>query len=84
MPEDLLRLLRGDPEFYEPVRRLKLTDELITLPERFAAFAARVDDVIARPEHFNDEQWQFNQQVDGCIAQQKQFNERVESRFDRI
>ena len=77
MPEDLFRLLRGDPEFYEPARRLKLTDELITLPERFAAFAARVDDVIAKQEHFNDELRQFNQRVGWFIAQTEQFNERV-------
>ena len=89
--EDLLRLLREDPEFYEQVRRLILTDELIALPERFAAFATRVDDFIAKQEQFNDEQRQFNQRVDGLIAQQEQFNEeqrgfnqRVVSRFDRI
>ena len=68
--EDLLRLLREDPHFYEQARRLILTDELITLPERFAAFAARVDDFIAKQEQFNDEQ--------------RQFNQRVDSRFDRI
>ena len=61
--EDLLRLLREDPHFYEEARRLILTNELITLPERFAAFAARVDDFIAK---------------------QEQFNQRVDSRFDRI
>ena len=75
--EDLLRLLREDPEFYEQARRLILTDELIALPERFAAFAARVDDFIAKQE-------QFNQRVDGFIAQQEQFNQRVDSRFDRM
>ena len=75
--EDLLRLLREDPHFYEQARRLILTDELITLPERFAAFAARVDDFIAKQEQFNDEQRQFNEE-------QRQFNQRVDSRFDRI
>ena len=69
--EDLLRLLREDPHFYEQARRLILTDELITLPERFAAFAARVDDFIARQE-------QFNERVDDFIARQEQFNERVD------
>ena len=68
--EDLLRLLREDAHFYDQARRLILTDELITLPERFAAFAARVDDFIAKQELFNDEQ--------------RQFNQRVDSRFDRI
>ena len=68
--EDLLRLLREDAHFYDQARRLILTDELITLPERFAAFAARVDDFVAKQELFNDEQ--------------RQFNQRVDSRFDRI
>ena len=68
--EDLLRLLREDAHFYDQARRLILTDELISLPERFAAFAARVDDFIAKQEQFNDEQ--------------RQFNRRVEARFDRI
>ena len=89
--EDLLRLLREDAHFYDQARRLILTDELITLPERFAAFAARVDDFIAMQERFNEEQRQFNQQVGGFITQQEQFNDeqrqfnrRVDSRFDRI
>ena len=68
--EDLLRLLREDPEFYEQARRLILTDELIALPERFAAFAARVEDFIAKQERFSEEQ--------------RQFNKRVDSRFDRM
>ena len=76
--EDLLRLLREDPEFYEQARRLILTDELITLPERFATFAARVDDFIAKQEQFNEEQRQFNQRVDGFITQQEQFNQQVD------
>lgn len=68
--EDLLRLLREDATFYEQARRLILTDELISLPERFAAFAGRVDGFIVQQEQFNDEQ--------------RQFNQRVEARFDRM
>ncbi len=70
--EDLLRLLREDAHFYEQARRLILTDELINLPERFAAFAGRVDDFIAKQE-------QFNERVDDFIAKQGQFNERVDA-----
>ena len=83
--EDLLRLLREDPHFYEQARRLILTDELIALPERFAAFALRVDGFIAKQEQFNErtdgftaKQEQFNERVDGFIAKQEQFNERVD------
>ena len=51
--DDLLKLLAENAEFYQAVRRLILTDELIELPERFARFAARVDNFITRQEQFN-------------------------------
>ena len=68
--EDLLRLLREDRDFYDQARRLILTDELIALPERFAAMATRLDNFITGQEKFNDEQ--------------RRFNERTDARFDRI
>jgi len=40
---EFLRLLEQDADFRTEVRRQLLTAELIELPERFAAFAARVD-----------------------------------------
>ena len=82
--EDLLRLLREDAHFYDQARRLILTDELITLPERFAAFAARVDGFIAQQEQFNEEQRQFNQRVDARFERVDARFERVDARFDRI
>ena len=68
--EDFLNLLREDAHFYDQVRRLILTDELINLPARFTAFAARVDDFIAKQEQFND-------RVDARF-------DRVDARFDRV
>ena len=59
--EDLLRLLREDAHFYEQARRLILTDELINLPERFAAFAARVD-------AFIEEQHTTHQRIERILA----------------
>ena len=83
--EDLLRLLREDPHFYEQARRLILTDELINLPERFAAFAGRVDDFIARQEQFNErvdafieEQRGINQEPKATNQEQRGVNQRVE------
>ena len=70
--DDLLRLLAENPEFYQAVRRLVLSDELIELPERFARFATRVDDFIARQERFNE-------RVDDFIEEQRQFNRRIET-----
>ena len=74
---DLLRLLREDTNFYEQARRLILTDELIALPERFAAFTERVDGHITKQEHFNE-------RVDKFITKQEHFNERVDARFEQV
>ena len=75
--EDLLRLLREDSHFYEQARRLILTNELINLPERFAAFAGRVDDFIAKRE-------QFNERVDGFIAEQRGINQEQQATNQRV
>ena len=70
--DDLLKLLAENAEFYQAVRRLILTDELIELPERFARFTTEVHDFITRQERFNEEQRQFNEE-------QRQFNHRIET-----
>ena len=75
--DDLLKLLAENAEFYQAVRRLVLTDELIELPERFARFTAEVHDFITRQERFNEEQRQFN-------AEQRQFNLRIETAVSEL
>ena len=70
--DDLLKLLAENTEFYQAVRRLVLTDELIELPERFARFTVEVHDFIARQERFNE-------RVDNFIEEQRQFNQRIET-----
>ncbi|MCE2467249.1 MAG: hypothetical protein J4G06_04430 [Caldilineaceae bacterium] len=50
---EFLRLLERDAEFRGEVRRLLLTAELIELPERFAAFAGRVDEFIVGQQAIN-------------------------------
>ncbi|MYC34978.1 MAG: hypothetical protein F4X64_17630 [Chloroflexi bacterium] len=69
--DDLLRLLREDSTFYAEARRLVLSDELLALPERFAALANRVDGFI-------EEQRAVNERVDGFIEEQRAVNERVD------
>ena len=69
--DDLIRLLTENAEFYQAVRRLILTDELIQLPERFAAFANRVDDFIT-------EQRDINRRMDDFITEQRGINRRIE------
>ena len=90
--DDLIRLLTENTEFYQAVRRLILTDELIRLPERFAAFANRVDDFIveqrginakqqefnAKQQEFNAKQHEFNAKQQEFNAEQRSFNRRIE------
>ena len=59
-PEDLLRVLRENPEWKEAVRREILTEELINLPGRFDRFAAST-------EGFIEEQRQFNSETGGRL-----------------
>ena len=80
-----LQTLRSDPDFRDEVRNLLLGEELLQLPERFAQFAAYVNDFIeeqkatnARVEGFIEEQKAFNARVDGFIESQQVFNARVE------
>ena len=41
--EDLLQVLRSEPQWREELRRLILTDELLKLPEQFQAFQEKVE-----------------------------------------
>ena len=66
--DDLLKLLAENTEFYQAVRRLILSDELIELPERFARFTTEVHDFIIRQERFNTEQHRFNERIETAIA----------------
>ena len=45
--DDLLRAARENPEFREAFRRDVLTEELLALPERFAAYATTTDKRLA-------------------------------------
>ena len=67
---EFMRLLDQDAEFRGEVRRHLLTAELIELPERFAAFAARVDEFIIEQRAINA---RVDQRLDG-----------MDQRFDGI
>ena len=66
-----LQALREDPVFRDEVRGLLLGDELLQLPERFAQFAAYVNDFIEEQKKSNEEQKKFNEE-------QRAINRRVE------
>ena len=77
-----LQTLRSDPDFRDEVRSLLLGEELLQLPERFAQFAAYVNDFIegqkafnAKVDDFIESQEAFNAKVDDFIESQKVFNE---------
>ncbi len=72
-----LQTLRSDPDFRDEVRSLLLGEELLQLPERFAQFAAYVNDFI-------EDQKAFNASVAEFIEDQKETNARVERRLQRI
>ena len=83
--EQVLDLLERDAHFREEVRRHLLTAELVELPERFAAFAARVDRfmdtqqaVNARVDRFMDTQQAVNARVDEFMDTQQAVNARVD------
>lgn len=76
--DDLIRLLTENAEFYQAVRRLILTDELIQLPERFAAFANRVDDFITEQRGINRRMDDFIAEQRAVNTEQRAFNRRIE------
>ena len=82
--DDLIRLLTENAEFYQAVRRLILTDELIQLPERFAAFANRVDDFITEQRGVNTEQRGVNTEQRGVNTEQRRFNRRIENSIGEL
>ena len=79
---EFLRLLEQDADFRTEVRRQLLTAELIELPERFAAFAARVDKFNARVDEFMGTQQAVNARVDEFMDTQQAVNARVDKFMD--
>ena len=86
-----LQTLRSDPDFRDEVRSLLLGEELLKLPERFAQFAAYVNDFIEGQKAFNanvsgfiEGQKAFNAKVGDFMERQEETNARVERRLQRI
>ena len=82
--DDLLRVLRENPEWKAEVRREILTEELLSLPARFDRFVTKTEQFIEKTDRFIEKTDQF-------IDEQRQFNDRVEGfmvrtdlRFGRI
>ncbi len=75
--DDLLRVLRENPEWKAEVRREILTEELLSLPARFDSFVAKTEQFMEKTDQFIDEQRQFNDRVEGFMV-------RTDRRFSRI
>ena len=72
-PEDLLRVLREQPEWKATVRREILTEELMNLPARFDRFVEEQRQFKSDTEEFIAEQRQFKSDTEEFIAEQRQF-----------
>jgi hypothetical protein len=70
MREQILELLRADPEFREEVRRLVLTDELLALPSKF-------DQLVAVVRELAEIQRQQGEQIRSLMEAQKRTEEQV-------
>ncbi len=93
-----LQALKEDSDFREAVRQHLLSDALLELPEKFAQFAAYVNEFIANTNEFiantnkfiaNTNKFiantnKFIANTNEFIADQKVFNARTEERLDRI
>ena len=90
---DLLRILREQPEWLAEVRRVLLTDELLTLPdlvrelveaqrrtdERLAEFQQRIEQQMAEFQQRIEQQMaEFQQRIEQQIAE---FRQRTDQRF---
>lgn len=74
---DLVRILRMEPEWREELRRLVLTDELMTLPEKLERLDAKLT---ALAEAQQQEQKEFTE-FQGWTHQQF---DKVSARFDQL
>jgi hypothetical protein len=70
MREQILELLRTDPEFREEVRRLVLTEELLALPSKF-------DQLVAVVRELAEIQRQQGEQICSLMEAQKRTEEQV-------
>ena len=90
--QDILQALDTDPDFRKAMRRHLLTEDLLSLPEQFAAFILRFDalsqqvsilsqqvaDFVAAQKQLNAEQHELNQKFTAFIIRQEQFNAKQE------
>ncbi len=79
-----LQMLDHNPEFREEVRRRLLSEELLNLPARFAAFIETVNSFIAQQQAANARYDQFITEQRQFNLDQRRFNARTDSRLESL
>lgn len=83
--EDLTRILRERPEWRDEIRKLVLTDELLTLPQRFSEYAASADRRLDELTQVVQELAKSLQELTQCFEQYAEItNRRVSSLEGRV
>ena len=75
--DDIIRILREQPEARDAIRREILTDELLALPEQFARLTERVDSIAERLDRLTE-------RVDAIAVRLDRLTERVDKLTEHI
>ncbi len=75
--DDIIRIMREQPEARAALRREVLTDELLSLPDLFATLAKRVDDIAERLDT-------LTRRVDGMAERLDTLTRRVDDMAERL
>lgn len=86
--EDLTRILRERPEWRDEMRKLVLTDELLTLPQRFSEYAAstdrRLDELTQIVQELARGQQELAQSLQELTQRFEQYAEITNSRLESL
>lgn len=90
-PDDLIRIVRENPEFRDAMRRELLTEELLELPKRFADYSRttdkKFDSIDARFDGVDQRFDGIDQRLDGIDQRLDSHDQRfdgIDQRLDRI
>lgn len=75
--QDILRILRDEPELLAQLRALLLTEELLALPAKVAELTVELREFVAEQRELNREQQEFNRE-------QRELNRKQEERNARL
>lgn len=76
---DLTRLLAEHPEWRDELRRLVLTDELLSLPEVVRDLAQRMDQLTERMDQFAERMDQLTERMDQLAERMGLFAQRIDT-----